>query len=44
VWGEGVTANGLPAFHERAGEAGRLHLEHGHELMKYLVGKKAMHG
>ncbi len=42
LWGSGFAADGLQAYGEREGEKGSLHLEHGHELMEYLVGKKAV--
>ena len=40
LWGEGFDADGVESYDERAGEAGALQMERGHELMEYLVGEK----
>lgn len=40
LWGSGLAADGMKSFDEQAGQEGSLHLDHGHELMDYLVGKK----
>ncbi len=37
LWGTDVAADGLAAYSETAGEAGSLHVEHGHELMLALT-------
>jgi 2,3-bisphosphoglycerate-independent phosphoglycerate mutase len=44
LWGAGLAADGLEAYDEQAAKSGSLHLDHGHELMDYLVGKKEAGG
>ena len=40
LWGEGFAADGVESYGEQAGAAGALQVEHGHELMEYLVGER----
>lgn len=38
LWGEGVEADDMVEYSEVGGEAGSLHLERGHDLLRHLVG------
>ncbi|MFH1566638.1 MAG: cofactor-independent phosphoglycerate mutase [Gemmatimonadota bacterium] len=40
LWGEGVESDGMSHYTETGAEAGSLHLEHGHELVEHLVGRR----
>jgi 2,3-bisphosphoglycerate-independent phosphoglycerate mutase len=40
LWGEGFKSDVVQAYGEREAEKGGLHLERGHLLMEYLVGRK----
>ncbi len=40
LWGTGFSADGLHIYDEVAAGSGSLHLQHGHELMDYLMGTK----
>jgi len=42
LWGEGFDADGMEAYGERAAGAGSLRLDHGHQMMDLLTGKKAL--
>ena len=42
LWGSGWTPDKLTAYNETAAEAGGLQLDHGYELMEYLLGKKTV--
>ena len=42
LWGSGWTPDQLTAYNETAAEAGGLQLDHGYELMEYLLGKKTV--
>ena len=37
LWGEGIAADDMKVYDEIAAEAGSLQLDHGHELINYLV-------
>ncbi len=41
LWGEGLAADQLSAYGEGAAAGGSLHLEHGHQMLDLLTGKKA---
>ncbi len=40
LWGSGFESDALQAYNERGAAEGSLHVEHGHELMMYLIGEK----
>ncbi|MCC7264545.1 MAG: cofactor-independent phosphoglycerate mutase [Candidatus Latescibacteria bacterium] len=42
LWGEGLPADQVTSYGEGEAEGGALHLEHGHEMMDLLTGKKAV--
>jgi 2,3-bisphosphoglycerate-independent phosphoglycerate mutase len=42
LWGEGLPADRVTRYGEGEAEGGALHLEHGHEMMDLLTGKKAV--
>jgi len=44
LWGAGLAADGLKTYDEEAAGSGSLHLEHGHDLMNYLMGSKKAGG
>ena len=44
LWGTGLAADGLKNYDEEAAGNGSLHLQHGHDLMNYLVGTKQVGG
>lgn len=42
LWGPGFGADGRQGYGEREGQRGSLQLEHGHQMMDLLTGKKAV--
>jgi 2,3-bisphosphoglycerate-independent phosphoglycerate mutase len=40
LWGEGVAADALQTYGERAAESGSLQVAHGHWLLEYLRGTR----